>query len=110
MRCKKVNQDPFSSGMEHMRWESHNCDKCVKNSVLKKDGSYTNADKHNIPNRCAVLRDITARMFSNEPIAERVIKICNDFTRKGKLCPYLHTEWPHKKGSRIPKNQLTLDL
>ena len=38
MSYKKISQDPFSNGTEHMIWESYNCERCVKDSKLKKDG------------------------------------------------------------------------
>ena len=110
MSYKKISQDPFSNGTEHMIWESYNCERCVKDSKLKKDGSYTYADEHNMPNRCAILRDIYVRMFSDEPIAERTVKICNDFTMRGKTCPYLRTTWPKKRGRNLSKGQLELGL
>ena len=105
---KKVNQDPFHSGTEHLEFETYNCDKCIKSSVLKKDQiSYTNADENNMP-KCSIQRDIVTRMFCNEPIKEETVKICNEFTLYGVLCPYMKTE--RKKYIRKIKNQTELEL
>lgn len=83
---KKVNQDPFSNGTEHMRFEEMNCDRCIKDSHLKKD------EIHYTKVVCAIQRDIFTRMYSNEPISQRTIDICRSFH-----CPYLKTEWPKRK-------------
>ena len=106
---KKVNEDPFSNGTEHMMFDEANCDKCIKSSKLKPDGTYTNCDDNNIPNRCSIERDIVLRMFCDEPISELTIRVCNDFIMKGVKCPYLKTEWP-KKTKKQPKEQMRLEL
>ena len=107
---KKVNRDPFSSGTEHMRFEEYNCDKCVKSSEPIEGGlRYTNSDKDNMP-RCGVQRDIVIRMFGDTPINQRTIRICEEFTLHGVLCPYLKTEWPKRKRKRMMKGQLALGL
>ena len=73
----KVNKDPFSNGTEYMMWEERNCDRCHKSSHLTKDQTgYTKIV-------CAIERDIINRMWSNEPIAQRTIDICNMTD-----CPY----------------------
>lgn len=107
MSKKLVNQDPFSNGTEHLAFETYNCDKCIKSSVLKKDQiSYTNADENNMP-KCSIQRDIVTRMFNNEPIKEETIKICEEFTLYGVLCPYMKTEYQKKKAKQ-DKNQTEL--
>ena len=96
---KKIDKDPFSNGTEFMMFEDVCCDHCIKSSRPKEGGmSFTNADDKNMPNRCSIQRDIVTRMFSNEPINERTVKVCFDFVMKGKLCPYMVT---HRK--RRPK-------
>ena len=105
---KKIDKDPFSNGEELDRFEYKNCNRCIKASQPREDGTYTNADKHNMPNKCSIQRDIIIRMFCNEPINERTIKVCYDFTLHGILCPYLKTE--RKKYPKRYKNQTTLEL
>jgi hypothetical protein len=106
---KKVNQDPFSNGTDFMIWEEHNCNKCIKASQPRDGGTrYTNADKHNMPNKCSIQRDIITRMACDEPINEQTVTICNDFTMHGKLCPYMKTE--RKKYQKKDKQQTTLEL
>ena len=110
MSKKLINQDPFHSGTEHLAFETYNCDKCIKSSILKKDQiSYTNADENNMP-RCSIQRDIVLRAIGNEPIKEETIKICKEFTLYGVLCPYLKTEYPKKKSKKTDKNQIILEL
>jgi hypothetical protein len=106
---KKVDLDPFSNGTEHMMFEAENCDLCIKSSKLKADGTYTNCDKNNIPNRCSIERDIVLRMFCNEPISELTIMVCNNFIERGIKCPYMKTGWPKKPKSQ-PKEQMKLEL
>lgn len=103
---KKVNKDPFSNGSEHMMFEERCCNKCIKASQPRQDGSFTNSDKDNMPNRCAIQRDIVTRMYCNEAINERTVQICHDFVMKGELCPYMKTE--RKKYTKKIKNQLEL--
>lgn len=99
---KKIDKDSFSNGTEFMLWNEHNCDKCVKASHYdEKKDKYTEY-------RCAIQRDIDTRMFSNEPINEQTIKICNDFVFAGRLCPYLQTE--RKKYTKKINNQLNLEV
>lgn len=109
---KKIDKDPFSNGTEHMMFEDMCCNKCIKASQPREDGGYTYADKNTkLPNRCAIQRDICTRMYCNEPISERTVKICHDFIMKGTLCPFMKTE--RKKYTRKPKTdkeQLTLSL
>lgn len=105
---KKVNKDPFSNGTEHMMFEERCCNKCIKASKPRQDGSFTNAGDDNMPNKCAIQRDIVTRMYCNEPINERTIKVCNDFIMHGILCPYIKTE--RKKYTKKVKNQLNLEL
>ena len=106
---KKINKDQFSNGTDFMIFEDYNCNKCIKASQPRDGGTrYTNADKHNMPNKCSIQRDIIIRMFSNEPIKQKTIDICNDFTLRGILCPYLKTE--RKKYPKKYKNQTTLEL
>jgi len=96
---KKIDKDPFSNGTEFILFEDVCCDHCIKSSKPKKDGfSFSNADKNNMPNRCAIQRDIITRMYCNEQINERTVTICNEFIMEGKLCPYMVT---HRK--RKPK-------
>lgn len=103
---KKINKDPFSNGTEHAMFEYQCCDKCIKSSQMRENGTFTNADENNLPNKCAVQRDIMLRMVSNIPVNERTIKICHDFIMKGTLCPYMKTE--RKKYTKKIKNQLEL--
>lgn len=104
---KKVNKDPFSNGTEHMMFEDLCCNKCIKASQPRDGGTrYTNADKHNMPNKCSIQRDIVTRMACDEPINEQTVTICNDFTLHGKLCPYMKTE--RKKYQKKIKNQAEL--
>ena len=107
---KKIDKDPFSNGTEFMLFETYNCDKCVKASKPMKDGfSYSNADENNSPNRCSIQRDIVLRMASNQPINQRTIYVCDDFTLRDILCPYLKTE-RKKYAKKQPKNQQKLEL
>ncbi len=104
---KKVNKDPFSNGTEFVLFEDVCCDHCIKASKPKGDGyTFSNADEHNMPNRCSIQRDIITRMACNEPINQRTIDVCNDFTLKGIPCPYMKTE--RKKYAKKIKNQLEL--
>lgn len=105
---KKVDKDPFSNGESFDRFEYKNCNRCIKASQPREDGTYTNAGKDNMPNKCSIQRDIIIRMFSNEPIKQKTIDICKDFTLRGALCPYLKTE--RKKYPKKVKNQTTLEL
>lgn len=105
---KKVNQDPFSNGSDHRAFEFYCCDKCIKSSEPREEGTrYTNADENNMP-KCSIQRDIVLRMFSNEPIKQKTIDICRDFVLHGELCPYMKTE--RKKYTKKVKNQTTLEL
>ena len=103
----KVNQDPFSNGSEHRAFEAYCCNKCIKSSEPMDDFRYTNADKNMMP-KCSIQRDIVLRMFSDEPIKQKTIDICNDFVMHGKLCSYMKTE--RKKYTKKVKNQLTISL
>lgn len=105
---RKVNKDPFSNGTEHMMFEERCCNKCIKASQPRQDGSFTNAGDDNMPNRCAIQLDIVTRMYCNEPINERTIQICHDFIMNGTLCPYMQTK--RKKYTKKDKNQLNLEL
>lgn len=97
---KKIDKDPFSNGTEFMLWNEHNYDRCVKASRYnEKKDTYS-------AYRCAIQRDIETRMFSNNPINERTIVICDDFTLRGLLCPALQTERKHY--TKKTNNQLTL--
>ena len=82
---KTVNRDPFSNGTEFDRWTERNCDRCIKDSHLKKyETGYTKVV-------CAVQRDIFSRMWSNEPIALRSYEACQQLD-----CPYRKEKWPKK--------------
>lgn len=109
MSKKLINKDPFHSGMEYLKFEAYNCGQCVKSSEPKDGGvRYTNADKDNMP-KCSIQRDIVTRMFLNEPIKEETVKICNEFSLYGVLCPYMQTEYPkHKTKTKVDKSQMTL--
>ena len=104
---KKVNQDPFSNGTEHMMFEERCCDKCVKHSHLRREGDTKYEDEYTKV-VCSIERDIITRMMSNEPINQRTVDVCYDFIMHGKLCPYMKTE--RKKYQRKVKNQTTLEL
>lgn len=109
---KKVNKDPFSNGTDFMIWEEHNCNKCIKSSeprISEEDGLiyYTNKREDGLP-KCSIQRNIVTRMFNNEPINEQTVTICNDFTMRGILCPYMKTE--RKKYIKKDKQQTTLEL
>lgn len=89
---KKVNQDPFSNGTEHMWWTERNCDRCVKQNLTISFDTYREP-------KCAILRDIENRMFNDEPIALRTIDICSKAD-----CPYRQEKW--KQYPRKPKNKV----
>lgn len=105
---KKVNKDPFSNGTEFMMFEERCCNKCIKASQMRENGTFTNADEYNLPNKCSIQRDIMVRMICDNLINERTIQICHDFIMKGTLCPFMQTK--HKKYTKKIKNQTTLDL
>lgn len=108
MKTKKVDKDPFSNGMEHLAFESNNCDLCIKSSEPRDGGTrYTNADENNMP-KCSIQRDIMTRMFCKDPIKQETIDICNNFIFHGTLCPYMKTE--RKKYTKKIENQTTLEL
>ena len=77
---RMIDRDPFSNGTEYDSWTCINCDRCVKASVMKPDGSYTMM-------RCAVQRDIFARMYSDCSISQRSYDAC-----QMRDCPYRMTE------------------
>ena len=111
MAKKLINRDPFSNGTEHDRFEAYNCDQCIKSSeprIDEHDGLtyYTNKREDGMP-KCSIQRDIFIRMFSKEPIKEETVKICNEFSRYGVLCPYMKTEYPKHK-AKVDQSQLTL--
>ena len=94
---KKVNRYPFSNGTEHDMWEERNCERCVKASRYKGEDiggeEYTKC-------RCAIQRDISTRMFSNEPISQRTIDVC-----KMSDCPYRKEHYLPKRKSDKYKNE-----
>ena len=99
---KKIDKDPFSNGTEFMLWNEHNCDRCVKASHYdEKKDKYTSY-------RCAIQRDIDTRLFSNEPISERTVTICDNFILNGVRCPFLKME--RKKHTKKVNNQLSIEL
>lgn len=104
---KKVNKDPFSNGTEYMRFEDLCCNKCIKHSHLKKEGDTKYEDEYtNVV--CSIERDIFTRMGCDEPINQRTVDVCYDFTMHGKLCPYMKTE--RKKYQKKDKQQTKLEL
>ncbi len=105
---KKIDKEPFSNGTEFMLFEYECCNKCIKASLPRKDGGFTNADDNNNPNKCAIQRDIVIRMYCNDPINERTVKVCYDFVMHGKLCPYMKTK--RNKYIKKNKNQLEISL
>ena len=108
MGRKLTNRDPFSNGTEFTWWEHNNCGKCIKSSEPRDEGTrYTNATEDNMP-KCSIQRDIVTRMFCNDPIKEETVRICNAFTMRGELCPYLQTE--RKKYQKKDKQQTTIEL
>lgn len=80
---KKVDLDPFCNGTMYMYWTQRNCERCVKHVVRCVDY------------RCAIQRDIETRMFSNEPIAQRVIDIC-----RLDDCPFRKEHYTYRKRKR----------
>lgn len=106
-----VNQDPFSNGYDHRAFEYYCCDKCIKSSKPRDGGDglikYINLREDGWP-KCAIQRDIGLRMFSDEPINQRTIDICNDFILHGTLCPYMKIK--RKKYTKKVKNQSTLQF
>lgn len=104
---KKMNKDPFSNGTEYMMFEERCCDKCIKHSHLRREGDTEYEDEYT-KIVCSIERDIITRMACDEPINQRTIDVCYDFTMHGKPCPYMKTE--RKKYARRVKNQTTLDL
>lgn len=103
---KKINKVPFSNSTEFMMFDDACCSKCIKASQMRENGTFTNADEYNLPNKCAVQRDIMIRMICDNLINERTVQICFDFIMKGILCPYMQTK--HKKYTKKDKNQLEL--
>ena len=73
--------DPFSNGTEFAIWDAENCSLCVKASRYKGEAVDGSADYTVC--RCAIQRDILNRMWSNEPISQRTIDVCNK-----RHCPY----------------------
>jgi len=108
MKLKKVNRDPFSNGTEYMMFEERCCDRCVKHSHLRKEGD-TKWDDEYTKIVCAIERDILTRMYSNEPIKQETIDVCNNFIFHGTLCPYMKTERKKYK-KKDPINQQKLEL
>lgn len=109
---KLIDKDPFSNGSEHLLFESNNCDLCIKSSQPTDDGKrFTNADKDNMP-KCSIQRDIVTRMFSNDPIKQETIDICNNYILHGTPCPYMQTQWKHRQKHRQKqaKNQQSLEI
>lgn len=90
----KVNKDPFSNGTEHMRWDERNCERCIKGSRYnEKTESYSKT-------RCAIQRDIFTRMYSNEPISQRTIEVCQMLD-----CPYRKEHYPKRPKGDKYKNE-----
>ena len=93
MSLKKVNKDPFSNGTDCGWWMQRNCSRCYKapKEVISDLIAYTQC-------RCSIYRDIETRMFSDEPIAQRTIRItANDD------CPFRQEHWksyPRKRKSK----------
>lgn len=108
---KLIDKDPFSNGMEHMSFESNNCDLCIKSSEPRDGGDglvkYINERKDGLP-ICSIQRDIVVRMFSNKPIKQETIDICNNYVLHGIICPYRQTQRKHYQ--KQVKNQITIDL
>ena len=110
---KKVNKDPFSNGDEHFRFEVYNCNKCVKSCEPRYDEKhegcthYVNQREDGLP-KCSIQRDIVTRMFCNEPINERTVNVCDNFTLHGIICPYQKTK--RKKYIRKNKKQTEIEL
>lgn len=84
---KKVNIDPFSNGTAYDRWDARNCQHCIKASRYKGENTYGEDDYTKC--RCSIQRDIFTRMYSNEPISQRTIDVCNKTD-----CPYRLEHWP----------------
>ena len=108
---KKVNKDPFSNGSHHCDFYKANCNKCIKSSeprISEEDGLtyYTNQREDGLP-KCSIQRDIGTRMYCREPIKQKTIDICRNFTLNGVLCPYLRTE-RKRYAKKQDKNQLNL--
>lgn len=112
MKRVLIDKDPFSNGSEYMRFETYNCDQCIKSSEPKANGTkYTNSDKDNMP-KCPIQRDIVTRMFTKKPIYKETVTICEEFILYGVLCPYMKTErkkYP-KKSKKQDTNQTTLEI
>lgn len=104
---KKVDKDPFSNGTEYMMFEDLCCNKCVKHSHMKKEGDTKYEDEYTKV-VCSIERDIFTRMGCNEPINQRTVDVCYDFTELGKYCPYMKTE--RKKYIKKDKQQTKLEL
>lgn len=83
---KKTNKYAFANGTELMVFLAENCEKCIKYSHFnEKTQKFTKY-------RCAIQRDIDYQMWSDDVISERTLKVCDDFTFKGKLCEFRQTE------------------
>ena len=96
----KIDRDPFSSGTEYEVWEARNCDRCVKASFFdERKNRYTKV-------RCAIQRDIFARMMNNDPIPIRSYRACQVDN-----CPYLKLERPAiRRKPSVARNELELRL
>ena len=97
----KVDKDPFSSGTEWDYWESHNCDKCVKASRIKRGSDPDFPDYTKL--RCAIQREIFSRACDgSELVSQRTLDIC----RKSD-CPFRQEHYKHYP-RRPRKNEPTL--
>lgn len=106
---KKTVQPIFSNATEMMRFESANCENCVKGSFPVGDGwRYTNADKNNMP-KCSIQRDYMLQYMGREQVNERSFNICQDYILRGVKCPFLMGHYP-KKSKKIIKQQLKIAL
>lgn len=104
---KKINKNPFSNGDEHLRFKEANCDGCIKSSRLKRSGDTKYEDEYTRV-VCAIQRDIFTRMWCDEEINERTVRVCRAFVLYGTPCPYRKTERKRYSNKRTDKRQLKL--
>ena len=88
---RKVNQDPFGSGLDHIRWSGRNCEVCWKQS-----SPTTPIDKV----RCSIERDILVRMMSDKPIKAKTIEICSRPD-----CPYRKEKRPKYRKRKLQQEE-----
>lgn len=103
MDMSKTTRQCFSNGYEWDRWAEHNCERCIKNSHLKPNGTYSLI-------KCAVQRDIFNQAMGQEEIYTRSFE-----ATQASECPYFCLVYSTKPRTRhrplpVPPNQLTISF